>query len=112
MKLHRPCPSRDALGAAIEGAGAGVVVTGGEVLATGGSIAGAGAGAAPGAGAIVGAMAFDAASVLGATARLVAHTAAYYGYDVREPEEQMFALSVISWTSAGSEGAKVAAFQQ
>ena len=57
-------------------------------------------------------MAFDAATVLAASARVVAHTAAYYGYDVRLPEEGLFALSIINWSSASSEGAKIAAFQQ
>lgn len=89
-----------------------MVITGGKAAAAFGSIAGLGAGAAPGAGAVVGVMAFDAATVLGATARLVVRTAAYYGYDARQPEEQLFALSVISWSSAGGEGAKTAAFQQ
>lgn len=101
-----------ALATAVEGAGAGLVITGGEALAAAGSIAGAGAGAAPGAGTVLGAMAFDAAAVLAASARVVAHTAACYGYDVRQPEEQVYALSVISWSSAGTEASKTAAFQQ
>lgn len=103
---------RYALVAAVEGAGAGVAITGGEALAVAGSIAGAGAGAAPGAGTVLGAMAFDAAAVLAASARVVAHTAACYGCDVRQPEEQVYALSVISWSSAGTEASKAAAFQQ
>ena len=45
-------------------------------------MAGAGAGAAPGIGTIVGVMAADAAAVLLAANRAVAHTAAYYGYDL------------------------------
>lgn len=103
---------RYALAAAVEGAGAGLAITGGEAVAAVGSIAGAGAGAAPGAGTVLGAMAFDAATVLAASARVVAHTAACYGYDVRQPEEQVFALSIISWSSAGTEASKAAAFQQ
>lgn len=101
-----------ALAAAVEGAGAGVAITGGEALVAAGSIAGAGAGAAPGASTVLGAMALDAAAVLAASARVVAHTGACYGYDVRQPEEQVFALSVISWSSAGTEASKAAAFQQ
>jgi len=103
---------RYALAAAVEGAGAGVAITGGEALAAAGSIAGAGAGAAPGAGTVLGAMAFDAAAILAASARVVAHTAACYGYDVRQPEEQVYALSVISWSSAGTDASKAVAFQQ
>lgn len=103
---------RYSMGTAVEGAGAGFVITGAEVLTAGGSIASAGAAAAPGAGAVLGAMAFDAATVLAASARVIAHTAAYYGYDTREPEEELFALSIISWSSATTETAKYAAFQQ
>lgn len=105
-------PWRYSVAAAVEGAGAALVITGGEVLLVGGSIASAGALAAPGAGTVVSAIAVDAATVLVASARVVAHTAAYYGYDVKRPEEQLYALSVISWSSAGTEGAKTAAFQQ
>ena len=101
-----------ALGAAIEGAGAGAIITGAEVLATAGSVASAGAAAAPGAGAVLSAMAFDTATVLAASARIIAHTAAYHGYDTRKPEEQLFAMSVMSWSSASGEGAKQYAFQQ
>ena len=68
---------RYSLVAAVEGAGAGVVITGGELLAMFGSVASAGAAAAPGAGAVIGAMAFDAATLLAASARVVAHTVAY-----------------------------------
>jgi hypothetical protein len=103
---------RYSLATAVEGAGAGIVITGGELIATIGSTASAGAASAPGAGAVIGAMAIDAATVLAASARVVAHTAAYYGYNVRLPEEELFALTVINWSSAASEGAKFAAFQQ
>ena len=103
---------RYSLGGAIEGAGAGVAITGGEVLAAGGTVAGAGAGAAPGAGTVVSAIAFDAATVLAASARVVAHVGAYYGYDTRLHDEQVFALAVVDWSSAPTEGAKTLAFQQ
>ncbi len=97
---------RYSLVAGVEGAGAGIVITGGELVATAGSVASAGAAPAPGAGTVIGAMAFDAATVLAASARVVAHTAAYYGYDVRLPEEELYALTIINWSSATSEGAK------
>jgi hypothetical protein len=93
----------------VEGAGAGLAVSGGTILATGGSVFGAGAGAAPGAATVVGAMAADAAAVLVASHRAVAHVAAYYGYDVDEPGERMFALGVLSIGTA-SEAGKAAAY--
>jgi hypothetical protein len=101
---------RYAAGTAAEGAVAGAVISGGELLATFGSVAGAGAGAAPGGGAIVSAMAVDAATVVGAMARVVAHVGAYHGYDCRRAEESLFALSVINWSSAGTSAAKVEAY--
>ncbi len=94
--------------AAVEGAGAGVVITGGEVLGVGT----AGAGAAPAAATMAGTMAFDAATVLAASSRVVAHTAAYYGYNTRLVDEELFALTVINWATATGEGAKAAAFGQ
>ena len=103
---------RYSLVAGVEGAGAGFVIAGGELVVVFGSVESAGAAAAPGAAAVIGAMAFDAATVLAASARVIAHTAAYYGYDVRLPEEELFALTIINWSSATSEGAKYAAFQQ
>jgi len=98
--------------AALEGAGAGLAISGGEALALFGSVAGAGAGAAPGAGTVLGAMAIDAAAVMAGSARSVAHVAAYHGFDVRQPEEAIFALSVLTWSTAGTEGTKAAAFSQ
>lgn len=103
---------RYAAGTAVEGAGAGLIITGGEALAAFGSVASAGAAAAPSAGAVVGAMAFDAAAVLAASARVVGRTAAFYGYDVHEPHEQVMALSIINWSNSGTQTAKLAAFQQ
>jgi len=92
----------------LEGAVAGLVVSGGQLLAAGG-VLGAGAGAAPGAGAVVGAMAADAAAVLFASHRVVAHIAAYYGYDVEDPQEQLFALGVLGVGTAAGAG-KAAAY--
>jgi EcsC protein family len=95
--------------ATVEGAAAGFMISGGEIVATGGSVAGAGAGAAPGIGMIVGVMAADAAAVLVAANRAVAHTAAYYGYDLDHPDERLFALAVLSMGTA-AETAKAAAY--
>lgn len=96
----------------IEGAGAGFAVSGGQLLAAGGAVAGAGAGAAPGAGTVVAAMAVDAAAVLVAGHRAVAHIGAYYGYDVDEPEERLFALGVLGVGTAVDTTAKYAAYAE
>lgn len=109
------------------GAAAGLVISGGEFAAlvgslTGGTIGvagggvgavpGAGVGAAPGAGVVAGAMAADTAAVLFAAARVVFHTAAYYGYDVDRPEERMRALSVLNFATAGGQGGKLKAYNE
>lgn len=88
----------------IEGAGAGLAVSGGELLATAGGVFGAGAGAAPGAGTVAAAIAADAVLVLGAMTRAIAHTAAYYGYDTELPQERVFALGVLNFGMAQQAG--------
>jgi hypothetical protein len=97
------------IAATTEGAAAGLVVSGGEILAAGGGLLGAGVGAAPGAGAVIGAIAVDTVSVLGSLTRLIAHTAAYYGYDTETPEERVFALGVLNFSMASQAG-KAAAY--
>lgn len=92
------------VGAGLEGAGASLAITGAEVSA---SVSGGTTTVVA-----IGAVAADAALVLAALARVVAHTAAYYGYDVRQPEEELFALGVISLSSASSGPAKVAALAE
>lgn len=96
----------------VEGAGAGLAVSGGQILAAGGAVVGAGVGAAPGAGTVVAAMAADAAVVLVASHRAIAHIAAYYGYDVDEPEERLFALGVLDVGTAAGATAKYAAYAE
>ncbi|HEX6347506.1 EcsC family protein [Umezawaea sp.] len=86
----------------VQGAAAGLAVSGGELL-------GLASGGAPGAGVVVGAMAADAAAVLVASQRAVAHVAAYYGYDLTRPEEQMFALGVLN-LGTSSDVTKAAAY--
>jgi hypothetical protein len=72
--------------AMVEGAGAGLAVTGSEVL----TVTGAGPAL------VVGAVTADAAASLMGSLRLVAHTAAYYGFDVARSEEHMMrALGVL-----------------
>ncbi|GHG31302.1 MULTISPECIES: EcsC family protein [Amycolatopsis] len=96
---------------AVEGAGAGLAVSGGELLTTAGGIFGAGAGAAPGAGTVAAAMAADAVLVLGAMTRAIAHTAAYYGYDTELPQERVFALGVLNFGMA-QQASKTIAYVQ
>lgn len=95
--------------ATAEGAAAGFAISGGEIVATGGTILGVGAGGAPGVGLVVGVMAADAAAVLVAANRSIAHTAAYYGYDLAHPDERLFAVAVLSMGTA-AQGGKAAAY--
>jgi len=53
---------------------------------------------------IVGVMAADAAAVVAAANRAVGHTAAYYGYNLRHPDERLFALAVLSMGTAAETG--------
>lgn len=99
-----------AAGAAAEGAGAGLVISGGEILAAGGEVAGAGAGAAPGLATVTGVVAFDAAAVLAVCTRAVGHTALYYGYDPRDPAEAVYAMSVMNLGTAVTGAGKLAAY--
>lgn len=110
----------------VSGAAAGLAVSGGEIAAllgggagaaaggaAGGGVGaapGAGVGAAPGAAVIVTAMAADTAAVLFGTARVIFHTAAYYGYDVNRPEERLRALGVLNYATAGGQAAKNRAY--
>lgn len=99
------------LTAAAEGAAAGLAVGGGQALAVGG-IAGAGVAAAPGLGTIATAMGVDAAALLTACSRVVAHDALYYGYDPLDPAEEVFMMQVIGLGMATTASAKLAAYQQ
>ena len=91
--------------AALSGAGAGLVISGGQ-LATAAS---AGAAAAPSGSAIVGAFAADAAVVLGLASRSVGQVSLLYGYDPEEPAEKLFVMSVVNAGTATSVTAKTAA---
>lgn len=91
--------------AALSGAGAGLVISGGElVTATTG-----GASMAPSLGVIAGVMAGDAAFVLGLASRSVGHVSLLYGYDPEDPTEKLFVLSVVNAGTAMSASAKTAA---
>ncbi|WP_238175921.1 EcsC family protein [Kribbella albertanoniae] len=91
--------------AALSGAGAGLVISGGELVAA----ASGGAAAAPSGAAIAGAFTGDAAVVLGLASRSVGHISLLYGYDPEEPAEKLFAMSVVNAGTAMSATAKTSA---
>lgn len=91
--------------AALSGAGAGLVVSGGELVVT----VSAGASAAPSGSAIAGAVLGDAAAVLGLASRSVSHVSLLYGYDPEDPAEKLFVMSVVNAATAMSNSAKTAA---
>jgi hypothetical protein len=103
---------RHAMAAATEGLGSAAAVTGGETLAGFGGVFGIGAGAAPGLGTVAGALAVDVTAVLGLAARTVAATALQYGYDPRQPEEEVFLMSVVALGMATGTSAKTAAYAE
>lgn len=89
---------------AVQGAGTSLAVTGAVVSATvsGGVTAGA----------AVAAVATDIAAALAMMGRSIGSVAARYGYDVTLPEEEIFAMSVLSYgTAGGSISAKGAALR-
>lgn len=87
--------------AATEGAASSLAVTGGTVSAviSGGSTAAI----------AVSAMAADVTTVMVGMGRIIALVGAHYGYDVREPEEQVFAAGVVAYSVAGSPAEEAAA---
>ena len=88
---------------ALQGAGTSLAVTGAVVSTTvsGGVTAGA----------AIAAMAADSAAALAMMGRSIGSVAARYGYDVRLPDEEAFAMGVMSYGMAGSIHAKVVALQ-
>jgi hypothetical protein len=100
------------ISAAVEGAAAGLAINGGEVVATAGAVATGGVAAAPGLSTVVAAMGVDAATLLTACTGVVARDALYYGYDPRDPAEEIFMMQVIALALATKASAKVAAYQQ
>ena len=91
--------------AALFGAGASFVITGGELAVP----ASGGVAAAPSAGLIAGAVVADATLVLGLASRSVGQVAFHYGYDPEEPAEKLFVMSVVNAGTALSATAKTAA---
>jgi hypothetical protein len=125
----KPRLGRNYMAAGIaSGATAGAAVSGGQIMAlvgaaSGGAVGavggagvgavpGAGAGAAPGAGVVIGAMTADTVAALLASMRVIFHTAAYYGYDTRRPEERIRALGVLNFATAGDQSAKLGAYNE
>lgn len=90
-----------AVGALVQGSASAAAVTGAEVATT--------VSAGTTVGVAAGAIALDTAASLAMMGRIVALVAAHYGYDVRQPEEEVFALGVISFATASTPPAKVAA---
>jgi hypothetical protein len=86
--------------AAGQGAATSLAVTGATVATTvsGGTTLGV----------AFGAVALDVTSVMVGMGRIVALVAAHYGYDVREPEEQVFASGVLSYSTARKPAEKAA----
>lgn len=88
---------------AMQGAGTSLAVTGAVVSTTvsGGVTAGA----------AIAAMAADSAAALAMMGRSIGSVAARYGYDVTLPDEEAFAMGVMSYGMAGSIHAKALALQ-
>jgi hypothetical protein len=86
--------------AAGQGAATSLAVTGATVATTvsGGTTLGV----------AMGAVVVDITAVMVGMGRIVALVAAHYGYDVREPEEQVFASGVLSYSTAGNAAEKAA----
>jgi hypothetical protein len=89
------------IGSAVEGAATSLMVTGAEVSAT---VSG---GATIGVAAV--AIAADVTATMAVMGRSIGVVASTYGYDVRQPEEELFALGVLSLASANTLGGKAAA---
>lgn len=104
QRLDRSLPGFRTLYSAlamVEGAGSALAVTGAEVSSTvsGGVTVGVAAAA----------IAADAATSMALMGRVIGQVAAEYGYDVRLPEEEAFALGVMSLGTAATAAEKVAA---
>lgn len=82
-------------------AGASLAITGAEVSATvsGGATAGV----------VIVAIAGDVASSLALLGRSIAEVAVHYGYDPNEPEEEVFLMGVLAYSTAGSFAGKTTA---
>jgi hypothetical protein len=95
-----------------QGGAAGAAASVSELGSVLGGVFGAGAGAVPGALALATVIVADAAATLGTAARIVAETAAHYGYDPNDPSEELFMASVLGAAMAGTQGAKIAAHHE
>ncbi len=89
------------IGSAAEGAASSIAVTGAEVSTTvsGGVTASV----------VFGAIVTDVATTMAVMGRSIGVVASTYGYDVRQPEEEFFALGVLSLASASTPSGKMAA---
>ncbi len=98
--------------AALSGVASAAAITGAEVLVMEETVAEKGAKKAPSFAVVATAFAADIAFTLGLAARTVASTAQYYGYDPRQPEEQVFMMSVLGLGMAAGTPAKTAAYAE
>lgn len=57
-------------------------------------------------------MGADVTTILVACSRVIAHDALYYGYDPRDPAEEVFMMQVIGLGMAATPSAKAVAYQQ
>lgn len=96
-----PAKAGYTLASAGQGGATAIAVTGAEVATTvSGGVAG---------GVVIAAVAADAVSSLAMMGRTVGVIASRYGYDPRIPEEELFAMGVLSVGLAGTVGAKTQA---
>lgn len=98
--------------AALSGATAAAAISGGTVTMFRESIHKKGGKNAPSLGLVATAYGADLVATFGLAARTVASTAAYYGYDPRKREEQVFMMSVIGLAMTAGGPAKTAAYQE
>jgi hypothetical protein len=93
-----------AMASAVEGAASSIAVTGAEVSTTvsGGTTIGV----------AFGAVAADVIATMAVMGRSIGVVASTYGYDVRQPEEELFALGVLSLASANTVAGKAAAMAE
>jgi len=101
---------RYAAASGAQGAGSGFLMGGGTAAAVTGGAATGGVGALPPMYAVIGTLVADTAALITTAFREVAHYAAYYGYDTRDPGERSFAMGVLNAASATDQAAKTASF--
>lgn len=95
-----------------EGGVAGAMSSATELRTIKGGVARAGAGAVPDRLGLAKVFAADAVATLGGAARIVAWTAALYGYNPNDPAEELFMASVLGVATAGTQATRTAAHRE